>query len=185
LIALADLRAGGKALSPNELVYNWKLGNQMLMAQSGLGRSTLTATAPVQYRDATINVTVTSQDGSAAGAATVTLTPVDPVLRIYRNGPLLGPQYNSEVTGNITLNDDEESFRAVPYYFAKKPTFAWSVNGTQSGSEQVVTVRTNGDGPGTAVLTAEATQSGTYAEAETSLGIRFGNSSGFFSFFGL
>ncbi len=185
LIAIADLRGQGGAVSPQNLVYTWKAGDQVLQAQSGIGRSVLTATAPLQYRDADITVTVSTQDGSASGQAYAQLTPVEPFVRIYRNSPLEGPDFDTALVEEFTMTGDEESFRAIPYYFSALPAFSWAVNGAVSGSEQVITVRTNGDGPGAAVLSVDATQPGTYAAASASLGIRFGGEDTIFDFFGL
>ncbi len=186
IIALAEMRssAGGAPIAASSLVYNWKIGDRLLQAQSGIGRSTLAVTAPLQYRDATVTVTVTDQAGTGAGQASVRLTPATPMLLVYRDGPLFGPHFDHAIEEDIVLNGDEESFRAVPYYFAQRPAFSWSVNGAPNGNESVITVRTTGGGSGTAQLSVDAALPDTYVSMTESFGIRFGESSPF-NFFGL
>ncbi len=186
LIALADMRSSaGTPIAAANLVYNWQLGNQQLAAQSGIGRSVLTATGPLLYRDATVTVTVSTPDGSASGQSRTVLEPVEQQVLVYRNNPLLGPDFSKTITGETSLSEGEDSFRAVPYFFPTMPNFSWSVNGAPSGSEQVITVRSNGDGAGSALLSVEASQPGTYLAASNSFTVRFGEDTGLFDFFGL
>jgi hypothetical protein len=183
IIAIADLGPGSG--SPDSFVYNWKVGDQVLQSQSGIGRSTLAVSAPLKYRDATVTVTVSSPANGAAGDASASVEPVDPFLLLYRNGPLLGPDFDTALNDSFSMSTDEETFRAVPYFFAKAPSLAWSVNGSLSGSDRIVTVRTTGQGEGTAVLSAQATEVGTYESAADSLSIHFGANSASSGFFGL
>ncbi|MBU2103452.1 hypothetical protein KKD95_00345, partial [Patescibacteria group bacterium] len=86
LLAISDLRtAAGTRIPSNTLVYTWRVGNRILTDASGVGKSTLTATSPVRYRNAEITVTVTSPDNTLVGEAKTTLSAVDPITRIYRS----------------------------------------------------------------------------------------------------
>ena len=88
-VALADFQsAPGTRLPASSLVYTWRLGNRVLTDSSGIGKSTLLATAPVRYRNADITVTVTSPDNSLVGeAATQQLMKQFPWLQpTLRNG---------------------------------------------------------------------------------------------------
>lgn len=184
IIALSELRgAGGALLPPASLVYTWRNGDQILESASGIGKSVLTATAPGRYRDARITVTVTTQDRSVVAEAATTIAPTDPFVRVYRNDPLLGPLYNAALPANLTLLGEEEGFRAVPYHFPGIPSIAWSVNGTLSETGKDITVRSTGNGTGTARLTAVA-QGGSSKPAETTLSLQFGERRGF-GIFGL
>jgi hypothetical protein len=176
LIAMADLRtsAGAAPISPDKLVYTWRIGDQLMQDNSGIGKSVFTVVAPDQYRDAQISLTVSTQDGSLAGSASVTLAPVSPILLFYKDGPLLGPGFDSAVPGTFTMEGSEESFRAVPYFFASAPALAWSVNGVESAHDPVITLRPTGEGQGTAALSATASASGTFVSASQQTTIRFG-----------
>lgn len=185
LVALADFRSGpGTRLPPSSLVYTWRLGNRILTDSSGIGRSTLTATAPVRHRNADVSVTVTSPDSALVGEARTLISAVDPVARIYRNDPLLGPNFDIALSGNFSMPDTEATFRAVGYFFAVPPTFAWTVNKATNGSDKDITVRATGSGQGTARLGVSMSESGTRTSTESSVSVTFGSSTGF-GFFGL
>jgi ribosomal protein L31 len=175
LIAVPDLRtSGGSPIPSTNLVYTWKNGDQVLESQSGIGKSVLTVTAPVRYRDATISVTVATQDSSIVANAAMTVTPSDPLIRIYQNDPLLGPLFNSALGRAVTMGDSEDTFRAVPYFFSEVPAIEWDVNGTPSESSKDITVRPTGNGAGTAELTVTATQQDTSQSANSALTVLFG-----------
>lgn len=179
IVAMPDIRtSAGTRLSPDNLVYTWRLGEQILEAQSGIGKSTLTATAPVRYRDTTITLTVTSPDSAYVAQARTVVSPSDPFVHIYRSDPLLGPLFDTALSGTIAMNGEEQTFRAVPYFFASAPALTWSVNGSASGGEKDITLRSTGSGAGSASLTASARQAATFQVADTRLTIRFGSGGG-------
>jgi len=185
LVALPDLRrSSGVAVSASDLVYTWRNGEQILQSASGIGKSVLTASAPVRYRDATISVTVATQDQSVVAYAETPIAPSDPLVRIYRTDPLLGPLFSVALPTRIAMATDEESFRAVPYYFAGEPLVGWEVNSVPGGSENTITVRASGNGAGTALLTATARAPVSPSTATASLSVRFGEKRSF-GLFGL
>lgn len=185
VIALPDLRTStGARLPASSLVYTWKLGNRVLTDASGIGRSSLRATAPVRYRNADITVTVTSPDSSLVGQARTVISPVDPVARIYRNDPLLGPNFDVALSDRFTMPDTEATFRAVGYFFGVPPTFAWTVNSKASGSDKDITVRSTGSGQGTAAIRVSADAEKAPRAADSRFSVTFGADRGF-GFFGL
>ena len=155
-VAVADARTGATRIASSKLVYDWKLNDQQLQAQSGIGADTLTVTAPVMYRDATIYVTVSDQSGAVYGQGSYTLTPVSPTVRLYVNDPLKGPLYNAALSGSFVMQDVEESFVAAPYSFSIAPLIAWTIGGNPSSQGPFVTVRSSGSGSGNAVIAAQA-----------------------------
>ncbi len=175
IVALPDLRTSTNVrLAPSSLVYTWKWGDRVLAEQSGIGRSSFSATAPVQYRDAQITCTVSSPDGTLVAEASTVISPVSATVRIYPVDALMGPDFNHALLGNFTMNVDEEAFRGVAYYFGTPPSFAWSVNGQAASSDQDVTVRTTGSGEGTASLSLAATNNDTKQDASSALSVHFG-----------
>jgi hypothetical protein len=178
IIAVPDLRnAKGIQISSDNLVYTWKNADQILQSSSGIGKSVLTATAPVRYRDTTITVTVSSQDSSVVGQASIAITPRDPLIRVYENDPLLGPLFDTALSNSVTIAGSEDTYRAVPYYFTSIPSLTWTVNGTASQTGQDITVRPAGNGQGSAVLGVSGS-SGTLGQtANSTLSITFGKTS--------
>ncbi|HRH55380.1 MAG TPA: hypothetical protein PK609_00765 [Candidatus Paceibacterota bacterium] len=185
LVALADMRtAAGARTQPQNLVYTWKLGSRVLTDYSGIGKSTLLATAPVRYRNAEITVTVTSQDQSLVGEARTVISAVDPVARVYQNDPLLGPNFDVALANRFTMPDTEATFRAVGYFFSVPPVFSWTVNNATASADRDITVRATGSGAGTAQLALTATEPETRRSADARVSVDFGSVTGF-GFFGL
>jgi ribosomal protein L31 len=184
LIAVPDLRtSAGVPIASSNLVYTWKNGEQILQSTSGIGKSVLTGTAPVRYRDTVITVTVSSQDGSVVGRASALISPRDPIVRIYENDPLLGPRFENALVSSAGLSEDEGTYRAVPYYFTSAPAITWEVNGNASQAGQDITVRPAGNGRGSAVLNVSASSGSIGQSASEALTLTFGrNSTGLFGF---
>jgi hypothetical protein len=175
LIALPDLRtAAGSPLAASSLVYTWKNGDQLLQNDSGIGKSVLVATAPVQYRDATITVTVATQDSSVVAQAAAYIAPVDPVARIYQDDPLLGPLFNHALPSTIAMSDAEDTFRGVGYFFSGVPSLVWTVNDAESQAGKDITVRSSGSGSGTAVIGFSEKNADKNQLADTSMTVQFG-----------
>lgn len=185
LIAIPEFRDAKGPLASAGLVYTWKAGDRIMLDQSGIGRSILTALAPIRYRDTDVSVTVSTPDDSIIGQASVTLSATDPLLTIYRDDPLSGPDFDTALTGNFTMGGNEEAFRAVPYFFSGTQALAWSVNGAVSGSDPVITVRTTGDSAGTANLSVTASESNALQSADAALPVHFGGTKNSTSIFGL
>lgn len=187
LVAMPDFRtASGARLDPAQLVYTWKAGDRLLTAESGVGKSTLLAQAPVRYRDTKVSVRVSTADGSIASESETTISPIDPALAIYRMDPLLGPDFANAITGSYAMSDDEASFRAVPYFFASAPTLFWSMNASPAGTKPDVTVRTTGSQSGSATLSVEAGGNGLeLTRARSSFSVFFNASDDSSGFFGL
>lgn len=182
IIAMPDFRtSAGVPISASNLVYTWKNGDQVLQSNSGIGKSVLAASAPVRYRNTVVTVTVSTQDSSIVGQASVLINPGDPVIRVYENDPLLGPRYETALSNGTNLSGSEATYRAVPYYFTSFPSLTWQMNGTPSQTGQDITVRPAGSGKGTAVLGVSASSGSLGQSANTSLSISFGQqSSGLF-----
>ncbi|MDR3547889.1 MAG: hypothetical protein P4M11_06445 [Candidatus Pacebacteria bacterium] len=178
IVAVPDIRSTPThSLDPSTLTYTWSLGDQQLEPNSGIGKSVLDATAPQQYRDADVSVVVTSPDGSEVAQASATISPTDPITRLYVNDPLLGPLYDNVLSANTTMNGAEETYRGVPYYFSVSPTVSWQVNGNSSGTTGDITVRASGNGQGSAVLSFSATDPSTSVTANSTVSVGFGQQS--------
>ena len=183
LVAIPDVRlSSGNRVSASTLSYTWKEGDRTLTSESGIGKSVLLFKAPMRYRDTTVSVVAKTQDGLVAASATVAVAPVDPLVRVYENNPLLGPVFERAVGSSFSMKEDERSFLAVPYFFATMPGFIWSVNGAESGTEDAITVRAGGTGAGEATLSILVKESGLFSSAGFSSLVKFGeeSSSGFF-----
>lgn len=182
LIALADFRtSSGTRISPSALSYTWRVGNRILLEESGIGRSTLIASAPVRYRNADVSVTVSTTDDAITGYASSEVVPATPKVFAYRIDPLLGIDLAHALSGTIPLLGDEDSFSVVPYYFREEPSLVWTINGVEAGADSSLTVRTRNDGAARATIGVTAT--GLDGEAgSSSFTASFSGSRGTFGF---
>lgn len=172
LIAMTDFQTSpGVRIPTANLAFTWRLGDRILESDSGLGKNVLIATAPPRYRDAKITVSVSSQDGALFGDAAATVTPASPTVLVYKNDPLAGIDFAHAFSTLVPLVGDEETFRAVPFYFGAAPTVSWTLNGAESGSDPDLTVRSSG-GNGTALIGASAV-SGAGEHSETRFTLEF------------
>lgn len=175
LIAVPDLRtSNGTPIAAENLVYTWRNGEQVLQTSSGIGKSVLTASSPVRYRDTVISVTVSTQDNSIVGQAATVISPVDPLVRVYESDPLLGPRYETALADSTTIADSERTYRAVAYHFGTSPTLTWEVNGTPSQTGQDITVRPSGGGSGSALLRVLAESVAPRQVAESGISVTYG-----------
>jgi hypothetical protein len=175
LIAIPDLRSSdGVQLDPSTLEYTWKFGDQVLQEASGIGKNVLDATAPEKYRDADVTVTVANSDDSVIAQSSTTVSPVDPITLVYNDDPLLGPNFDMALQNTVNMPDSEETYLGVPYYFSDPPTVNWTVNNVSSSASNDITVRSSGDGQGTAVLGYTATDNTATQTANSTLSVVFG-----------
>lgn len=182
LIAVTDFRtSNGSRIPPSSLSYTWRVGNRILAGESGLGRTTLTASAPVQYRTSDVSVTVSTPDDTMIGYAKTNVAPSNPKLLAYRADPLLGVDLVHALVGTIPLINNEESFVAVPFFYRTLPSMSWLLNGELSSSDSTLTVRTTDTNIGKASVSVSAR--GSYGEqASTAFSITFGRTTGLFNF---
>lgn len=188
VVAVANMKTSvGKSLPSASLVYSWTVDNTKINASSGIGRNTIVVASPLQYRNREVSVSVQSQDGALVGGASLSLAPAEPVVRIYRNDPLLGILYDHALSNSYRIEGSESSLVGVPYSFSTSdgaPLLQWFLNGSAAQTGATLTLRPTGAGTGTASLSLTASAHETVT-AHTSLSISFGAASQGSSFFGL
>jgi len=182
IVALADMRsASGARLPETDISYSWKVGDKQLAAESGFGRNVLTAEAPPRYRDSVVTVTAISRDRSITAKSVISVSPVDPLLRIYPYDPLSGTSFSTALTDSFSFSSNESGFRVVPYFFKETPSYSWKLNSVESGTQDHITVRSGG-GSGSATLSVDAMLGVIRASESATLRFDTARSTGFFGF---
>lgn len=172
IVAVPDFRtSAGAKIAPSALSYTWKVGSRVLSAESGIGRSVLSATGPLRYRTTDVEVTVSTVDGTRTGLARVSVAPANPQLYVYRDDPLLGVDLANAISGSFAMNAQEETLRAIPFFFGSAPTVSWTLNGQAASAESSLTLRTESSNPGTAAAQVEASDPS--GSASASLTVNF------------
>lgn len=177
MVAVANLRDGnGRALDPSTLSYAWTVNGTQIASASGIGKNAIIVASPLQYRESTVSVTVVSQDGNFTGGASFSLTAAEPIVRIYKNDPLLGILYDHALADNYAITGTEASLYAAPFSFptsAAAPLLEWFLNGAAAQTGNSITLRPTGSGGGNASLSLVAS-SGDFTKATASLSLSFG-----------
>lgn len=187
IVALAGFRdASGKTLDPASLSYAWTVDGTRIANSSGIGKQVIIVASPLQYRNREVSVVVQSQSGNLVGGASLSLTPTEPTVRIYKNDPLLGILFDHALSGTYAITSSEDTLYGVPYSF---PTgtgdiaLRWFLNGTSAEKGQSLTLRPTGTGTGSASLSLTASV-GVSTQTSANLSLSFGSkTSG--NFFGL
>lgn len=188
VVAVANIRSGaGKVVAPSALVYTWSLDGKKVIGASGIGKDTFLVASPPRHRESRVAVSVQTQDESAAGGAFLTLSPQNPIVRIYKSDPLLGVLFDHALSGSYAISGAESSLFGAPYSFPSSrgtPVLKWFLNGATAQTGNTITLRPTGSGKGGASLSLTAS-AGESISATLSLPITFGAASGGNSFFGL
>lgn len=154
------LGRSGQVLSPQNLIYTWKVNGKILGSLSGLGKNTLTRQSDIISRPFEVTLEISSPDGQGLAEAYALVEPslIDPV--IYEDNPLLGLLLERAGTQGLLMQEPEIQAFVVPYFasarFMGDPSVqtVWQING-EAGTESspwAIRIRQNGD-RGLATLT--------------------------------
>lgn len=175
IVAQPEMRlASGAKLSPDELVYTWKRGNQVLQEQSGYGASVVTVQAPKPFGEADISVEVSSLYETYTAEETLTLPVVDPQVVLYEKDPLAGTNFRNAVRGNAESSGSELTLFAAPYFFSLDGLEQeWYVNGARRGTGPEFTLTDASAGARVEAVARNNIQ--TFQVANTTAGVAFTN----------
>ncbi len=177
IVAMADLRDNnGKEIDPTTYSYAWTVDGTRATSASGIGKDAMIVASPLQYRARTVSVVVMNPDGSLVGGDSLSLSPFEPSVQIYKNDPLLGILYDHALSGNYTITGAESTLYAAPFSFpitSGAPTLQWFLNGEAAQTGDSITLRPTGSGQGNASLSLVAS-TGSYITATANLPLSFG-----------
>lgn len=184
IVAVASMKdAAGKVLDPQSLSYTWKVDDALMLDSSGIGKTSLIVASPLQYRTRTVSVIARSQAGSIVGGSSISLSPQQPVVRMYTNDPLLGVRFDRVMDGGHLITSSEESLYAAPFSMPithGAPLIQWFLNSAPAQTGNLITLRPNGNGQGSASLSLTATMGDILASTDLSLTFGSKRNSGFF-----
>ncbi len=179
VIAIANLHsANGSVIPPSSLSYTWTIDGTRVVSVSGIGRTTVIIASPLQYRTRTVSVVVQNQNGNLTGNASLSLSPQEPSVRIYKHDPLLGILFDHALANSLTISSAETALYGASFSLPTTngtPLLQWFLNGNFAQSGNTLTLRPTGAGKGSARISLTAS-SGTLATANTTLSLSFGAS---------
>jgi hypothetical protein len=163
-------------------IYTWKKDGDVLGDFSGYGKNTFSLRGTIISRPFTMEVNVSSTDGTPLGSASVTIDPQSPQIALYENDPLLGVLYNKNLS-NFTMQNNELSVTATPFYFntGSEPVslqYKWTMNGKSISSQSdpsTLTLRnTTGSGGSSTIGLQISNTLKTLQSASDSMTVTFG-----------
>jgi len=132
IIALPEFIKDGIRISPQNLVYQWSNGQNVLESQSGYGKNVVTVSGSLLGRAESIDVLVSDPNSNLTANGSVNITPGDPKIIFYENSPYLGPIYDMAIGKSYELGGDEVEVLAAPYFFSNENqgflNYSWRLN---------------------------------------------------------
>jgi len=149
--------------NPANLTYKWTKNGTVLGNINGVGKNTLSFIDSILSKPQTIKIDVFSGPDVVLASASVTVTPISPMLVIYENNPLYGFMFHQE-TGEIhKLQDQEVTFTAFPLFFSTLNRggdtvgYEWRTNiGGKAETGNSVTYRAPDDAAGSSEISVRA-----------------------------
>ncbi|PCI27806.1 hypothetical protein COB55_05035 [Candidatus Wolfebacteria bacterium] len=132
------LEKDGSIANPKNLVYKWRLGSKVMDDESGFGKQSITFHKDVTFKsNFNVTVVVSTLDDSSSAQSTLRVTPVNPLVILYENNPVLGVMYNKALSTEETLSltENEVSISAHPFFFdvtsasSNRLNYRWFMNG--------------------------------------------------------
>src|SRR3989344_6783398 len=135
--------------NPANLIYKWTKDGTILGNINGVGKNTLSFNDSIISKPQTIQIDILSGQDTVLARASVTLTPISPILAIYENNPLYGFMFHRETSEVHELEDKEVTFTAFPLFFSASNrtdnviNYEWRTNiGGEAETKNSVTYRT-------------------------------------------
>ncbi len=177
--------AGLSVTNPKDFIYTWDKGDMLIQGASGYGRDSVTIPGELVQSSFTINVVVSTIDGTSVGSGSIDIDYGQPKLTLYKYSPLYGTLYNQALQSSYTLTDSDLTVEAVPYYFStpyphsmSPLSFSWQVNGTQASAQagNSLTVKPPANVSGQSILSVSASNADKLLQLSTaSVNVNFGS----------
>lgn len=142
IVAFPNIKnASGAKLKSSDFVFNWKRNFNSDQPSSGYGKDSFDFTHSYLNKDETISLIVSGVSVPTGASSQLTLQPGNPKILFYQQHPLYGIEYQKELGQVFTMNTDETTLVAEPYFFSPKKvlvsdvTFKWSVNGASISNQ--------------------------------------------------
>ncbi len=198
VVAFPIVIVNNSLVSSQSLSFQWSRNDEPMTSQSGLGRNRITFTGDQLQAGEDVRVDV--YFGAArVGQGRVTIPAEKPFVLLYERDPLRGMILDQAFPSAISLEGNEITIQAEPYFFSKGSKTAglleyqWTLNREAitgpDTSRGLLTLRQSGEGAGAAEVGVEVQNNDPdkfVQAAEAAVGMVFGaDASALQTFFGL
>ena len=186
LVAMPNIISNSRRVETSNVVYTWKVNQEVQGSLSGFGRNTFSYDGPIFIRAAQIEAAAYAGENPALkGKSGVTLNPENPLALLYEDNPLLGVLFNRELGSEYPLRNNEVRINAYPYFFSTTNknamvNYAWGLNTSPLGdlpsTQNTLTLTRNTSDSGQSVVFLYiGNDSKILQEAAASLNITYGD----------
>jgi len=150
--------ANGKKIDAKDLIYTWKKNGLVVADSSGYGKNQFISSQTSYLREGEdITVEVSAPRDSIVASRSITIKPVVPKILFYEKNGLYGTLYGSALGSRFSLNQDEITIGAEPYFFSASSksssniSYSWKLNSSNVPSftgENEITLRRDSDSAG-------------------------------------
>lgn len=178
-------------ISPQNLVYKWKIDNRNIQASSGVGKNKFTYEGVLIQRPTNITVEVTSLDGLFQAKDVVEISLQNPEVVVYENNPVHGIIFEKAIEGTFNMDREEISLTAQPFFFNSRDVdgfltqYYWYTNGILGSESDLgeVTFRADSEQKGIASIQVVANRASYLLQnASTNFQLDFSKGTNEFSF---
>jgi hypothetical protein len=163
IVAMPNIISNGRRISAKNLIYRWQENGNVLGDQSGYGKNTVTLEETTPTLNDSVQVDVSSLDGTISAQGVLNIESTTPLVLFYRNDPLTGISYEKALSSSFTLTEQEENIAAIPYFFSarnkKTLRYNWMLNNSPvSSTNSSIVLRNANNQEGVANLSVQVTQ---------------------------
>ena len=147
----------GGAISPNNLIYKWKIDDQVIDG-GGLRGKYKVAAPTSRWGDSLLSLTVSDLNGNTLATKDIQITSVEPEILFYESNTLYGIN-QLPITGSLNLIGDSATINAEPYHldiltYNRPPLLEWKIDGSRnpnnsSNPYEITLARQGGQGQST------------------------------------
>lgn len=168
--------------NPANLNYKWTKDGTVLGSVSGIGQNALYSNDPLFSKPQTVKVEIVAPDDTIVASASVSVTPIKPIILVYEKHPLYGFLFNQEASPNYRLTGPETTFAAFPLFFSttnrenSSVNYSWKSSAGEDSAVSTVTYRIPENSSGQASISVKAANPASIRQmADKSFLVQFGN----------
>lgn len=155
LQAIARFPAAKGLLDDGSITYTWSRNGRALGTVSGLGRSSVSLSAPLPGDTDTISVRASANSDTISATASVSIPSSQPIIALYEDHPLFGIMFHNAIAAQAPAGNDM-TVAAIPYFATisrlndSSIRYLWSLNGdsvTASSTKRNTLTVSGNNGP--------------------------------------